>query len=229
MIRSILRFAAVPLGLLVVFAVYLGLYNLLGLPQPKEILMYAQSSYSEHAYLMVFLGALGEGLLMFNLYFPGSVMIVFGVTLSKGNPLKALVLVTLVVTAFLIDAVINYALGRYGWYHFLVKIGMKPSLERAKLRVERKGWVTIFSTYIHPNVGALTATSCGILQLPFRTFVLYSLLSLIFWNALWGLIVYYFGSTVLQYASFTAFTIVLILWSLFAVVRGFISHRRQVS
>ncbi len=227
MIRTILKFAAVPLGLLIVFSIYVGLYNLFGLPTPKEILSLAKDSYSEHGYLIVFLGAIGEGLLMFNLYFPGSVMIVFGVTFSKGDPIRATILVMLTIIAFFITTVINYGLGKYGWYQVLVRLGLKQSLEKTRQRVEKRGLITLFITYVHPNLGVLTATSCGILKIPFMNFAFASVVALVLWNSLWGIIVYNFGSTVLRFATFSVFITLLVAWTIIAIIRALISNKRR--
>lgn len=107
----------------------------------------------------------------------------------------------LVVVGFFLTALFNYVLGRYGWYHILLKFGLRKPLEVAKSKLEAKGLRILFTTYIHPNFGALSATAAGILHLSFWRFFLYSLVSIIIWNSIWTIIFYYFGTALLNHVN----------------------------
>lgn len=223
--RIILRFASLPLALLIVFVLFVVFYHLLNLPSPEELIRLAKSYYSEYGYLVVFLAALAEGFLVINLYLPGSFVIVLGMAFSQGDPIKAINLISLVILGFLLTYILNYAMGRYGWYRFLLFLGLGSYLEKMKVRVERYGLPVIFSTYFHPNVGALTAICVGILRLPFIHFFTYSVLATIVWNALWGAIVYFAGETMLNLLSIWVVFPLLLMWLIVAVFRA-VHHLR---
>jgi membrane-associated protein len=223
----ILRFIFLPLVLLIIFGLFIAFYRLLNLPSSQELIQIAKDYYSQYGYFVVFLAALAEGFLVINWYLPGSFVIVLGVSFSQGDPFKATGLVGLVILGFSLMYVLNYAIGCYGWYRFLIFLGLGSQLENMKRRVERYGLPIIFSTYFHPNIGALTATSAGILKLPFVRFLTYSILATISWNALWGLIVYFAGETMLNLLSIKIVFLLLLLWLMVAIVRAFRYSRRN--
>ena len=219
-LRTILRYAAVPLTLLVLSILFVAIYQFLGLPSSEELVQLARDYHSRYGHEIVFLAAIAEGLLVVNWYLPGSFVIVLGVTLSHGMPLDALILVILVISGFFLTSLINYAMGRYAWYRFLLFLGLRSPLEKMKQRVDRHGLPIIFSTYFHPNIGALTALSCGILRLSFWKFTAYSALALVIWNLLWGTIVYLAGPVLLNLLNIWIIIVMIGLWVLIAVVRS---------
>lgn len=210
--KEFLKVASVPLVLIGVIGAFLLLYRLLDLPNNEEIIRFVHSYYDQYGYSVVFVGALIEGALLINWYLPGSIVIIFGVVFAKGDPIKAAIMILLVVMGFTITSFFNYALGKYGWYRLLLKFGLQKPLQSFRAKVEAKGLSIIFSTYIHPNLGALTATSAGILQLPFKKFAQYSILALVAWNTLWGVVAYFSGPIILNHVSTTTVLAVLLIW-----------------
>ncbi len=211
--KDFLRYALAPIILLIIFSAFIVLYNLFRLPPPSELIEIVKRYYLEHnPYLVVFLGALVEGLLFINWYLPGSIIIVLGVIFARDSGFSVLVVVFLIILGFLLTSIANYFLGKYGWYRLFLKLGLREPLEKAKARTERYGLPIVFSTYFHPNVGALTATSAGILGLPFAKFLRYSTFALIVWNVLWGLLVYFIGPAALKLMSTWVIILVLAVW-----------------
>jgi membrane protein DedA with SNARE-associated domain len=226
-LTNAVRLALVPLSLLLFFLLFVILYRLLNLPQPDELIRLAEKYYELYGYWVVFIAALLEGLLLINWYLPGSVIIVLGVTLGRQVGLNVGVLVGLVIVAFFIDYMINYALGRYGWYRLFVRFGLKSPLQRIKRRVERHGLSVVFVTYFHPNTGALTATSCGILHLPFRAFVLHSIAATIVWNTLWGTVVYFAGPALIDLLNMWLIVPLLVIWAGFLIARAYRTEKKR--
>ncbi len=189
---------------MIVLAVYVclvSLYRYFGLPSPEEIIAFTTRYYETYGYWVVLVGAIAEGALLINWYLPGSIVVALGVVFAKEAGLSVLLMLSLVVLGFFLTAVLNYFLGRYGWHHVLLKFGLKAPLEQIQLKVADKGLQILLSTYIHPNFGALAATAAGILKLDFYKFALYSLASIIFWNSLWTVLFYYFGSALLNHIN----------------------------
>lgn len=225
--QKLYHWLVVPLVVLIFVIILTIAYRLLELPSSNELVSLAREYYAQYGYWVVLIGALVEGLLFINWYLPGSVVIVLGVIFaSQTEDLSVILVVSLIIIGFFITALINYGLGRFGWYYLFVKLGLGPSLNRMKQRVARYGLPVIFSTYFHPNVGALTATSAGILKLSFAKFALYSFLTLLAWNTLWGLIVYLVGPVVLNFLNTGVIIAVVIIWLFFGTFR-FIKHRQK--
>ncbi len=177
------------------------IYRSLGLPKPEEIIAWVQSYYVSYGYWVVLLGALAEGILFFNWYLPGSLVVALGVTVAKSSDLNVFVMLALVITGFYITSLLNYAFGRFGWYHAFIKFGLKAPLEKVQAKVENKGLKILFTTYVHPNFGALAATSAGILRMDFKKFALYAFISIALWNSFWTAVFYFFGHLLISHLN----------------------------
>lgn len=217
--KELLKYISVPLILMLMYLIFISLYSFFGLPSDEEIIASAGEYYEKYGYWTVFIGALGEGLLLLNWYLPGSIVVVLGVIFAKEAGLSVVGMIALVVAGFFITTLINYVLGRFGWYKLLLKIGLEKPLDNIKAKTEKVGPKIIFSTYIHPNLGALTATSAGILKFPFVRFSLYSLAALVLWNTMWGILVYFIGPFILKLLSTVMVVLILIIWTGFLVYR----------
>ncbi len=224
--KEFFKYAIVPLVILSIFAVFTIIYKYLGLPSFDEIVELAKGAYAEYGYWVVFIGAVAEGILFANWYLPGSVIVVMSVVFAKENGLSVFWVINCITLGFLLTAMINYSLGRYGWYRLLLKFGMKDTLERAKQKTEKHGLKIIFGTYFHPNLGSLIATSAGILRLPVVKFFTYSLVALLAWNAFWGILVYYTGDFILNLVTYKSLIMILMAWVV-VLLFEFIRRKRK--
>lgn len=206
------------------FLVFILIYRFLGLPTGQELIEIARNYYLDYGYITIFIASLIEGLLVVNWYLPGSFIIVLGVILSAGNPLGATIMVAIITFAFLLTSIVNYLFGRLAWHRFLLFLGLKGPLEKMKEKVKKYGLVLIFSTYFHPNIGALTALSAGILKLSFSRFFSYSIISLLLWNTLWGFMVYFMGPVLLKLLHVYFLIAALVFWLVFGIIRYLIKR-----
>lgn len=217
--REFLKIAIVPIVLLILFLCVIAIYHILGFPGESELIRMAEEQYAEHGYWVVLIGSLIEGLLVINWYMPGSVVAAFGVVFAREAGLNVFAVVGIIIAGFFATTLVNYALGKYGWYRLLLALGLKKPLEDMRVRVERSGLPIIFGTYFHPNVGALTATCAGILRFPIGTFTLYSGAALLVWNSFWGLVVYLVGPFLLKFLTLWTMAVVVSAWLLVLAVR----------
>ena len=199
--NKIFLYIALPLIILALYFGIIYLFRYLGFPSPEEIITFTQKYYETYGYSVVLVGALAEGALFINWYLPGSIVVALGVIFAKQAGLNIFLMLSLVILGFFLTALFNYVLGRYGWYHVFLKLGLQVPLEKMQSKVADKGLKILFTTYIHPNFGALAATAAGILRLPFFKFFLYSLISIILWNSLWTILFYYFGSFLIKHVN----------------------------
>lgn len=195
------------------------LFRYFGFPSPEEIIAFTQKYYELYGYPVVFFGALAEGALFINWYLPGSIVVALGVIFAKQAGLNILLVLALVVLGFFLTALLNYALGRFGWYHIFLKLGLKGPLQKVQEKIEDKGLKILFTAYVHPNFGALAATTAGILRLPFLKFFTYSLISIIVWNSLWTALFYYFGSFLIHHVNLLVLVVGVFIY--FMIVKSF--------
>jgi membrane-associated protein len=224
-----LKLIGVPIGLVVAFLLYTWLRKVLNLPDTDQIIANVSGYYAQHGYWTVLVGALAEGLLLVNWYLPGSIVVVLGVALASQNSLNVYLVVSLIILGFFLTSLVNYALGRYGWYRVLLKLGLKEPLDRIKGKVEKAGLPIIFSTYFHPNLGALTATSAGILKLDFKKFFVYSLLATVMWNSIWGIVVYFTGDAILNILGPWLIGSFILVWALYSVYKHYTDKKEPVN
>ncbi len=225
-LKEFLKYASLPIILLAVFGLFIGLYHIFDLPSYTEINAWVKEIFIDHGYWVVFVGAIAEGLLFANWYLPGSVVVVMGVALARDSGLSVVWMATLITAGFFVTAVFNYALGRFGWYRLLMKLGLADTLNKTKKKVEKHGHKIIFGTYFHPNIGALTATSAGILKLSFKRFLVYSILALIAWNTLWTIVVFVSGPAIVEIVNFRNLLIIISSW-LVALLGIFIWRKKR--
>lgn len=225
--QAYLRILLVPAIIIASFFIFGLVYRSLGLPEADEFMRLARQYYAEYGYWVVFFGALAEGLLFLNWYLPGSAVAVLGVVFARETGQSVLWVLALIMIGFLITSVLNYWLGKYGWYRLFLKLGLKKPLDETKKKLEAKGLPIIFSTYFHPNVGALIATSAGILQLDFKKFFYYSAVSLFLWGSFWGVIVYFFGSQLLEFGTIKVMVAILGLWTLYYIIKNIYQHELE--
>lgn len=226
-IKEFLLYAAVPIFLLALFLLSIPAAALLGFPTDEKVFLeLVENYYARYGYWVVFVAALIEGVLFVNWYFPGSIVAVLGVVFAPKVGLSVVVVVILIILAFLVAAVLNYFLGKYGWYRLFLKFGLKTPLDRIKKRTEKFGLQIIFSTYFHPNMGALVATSAGILHIPFLKFFLYSALALAVWDTFWGVLVYLLGPIILKFLSIQLIVAIMAIWIAVLAIKYF-RHKQQ--
>ena len=195
---SSVRHIVSPIWLpLFALAAVIGFYSLWGifdLPPRNEVIQMASLYFDRYGFITILIAAIIEATLLLGWYFPGSLVIVVGVVIA-GDDLHEVVGVFLATTlGFWIAHTFNYFVGKYGWYKLLAALGFREALAKAQAQVLRFGPRALFFTNFHPNLGALTATAAGILQMPFRLFLASMLVATILWDTFWTIIGYSFGA-----------------------------------
>lgn len=216
-----------PLIALAAVSLFVFLWNTLGLPTDTEIFTLVDGYYQAYGFWVIFISAILESLLFVGMYVPGSTAIFFGVILARGNVPQIGLVILIATVGLLVSHTVNYALGRYGWYHLLARFGLARSIEGAKARLERYGPTAIWITHWHPNMGALTSTAAGILSFPTHRFFLHTALAVLAWDTFWGT-----GAGLLGKAAFDligpffAF-IVVGAWFVISLVKAIAEGRKQ--
>ena len=177
--------------------------------------------FSLHGWWIVGIAAFLEGVAIINLYFPGSLVIVLGVTSSLGKPSLAILMVATTMLGFILSALVNYAIGYYGFHRILLRIGGRQWFDQVQIWHQRYGPRVLLLAYVHPNAGGLMAMACGNARYSFFGFLRPTLIAIILWNTCWGFLVYWLAPT-LRAAAATIWPIVvgLAAWTLVTFVRA---------
>lgn len=165
---------------------------------PEEIVSNLTNWYEQYGYWVIFISALVEGIFVINLYFPGSTAILLGGALSSQNELSTVLLVVLIILGFFIAYIFNYFLGKHGLYRLLLRFGYKDAIEGTRQSLVLKGPKMMLVSFFHPNVGSVVTTGAGIINMPFKQFLLWCFVSLVIWDTIWGIIVYTLSSQVIS-------------------------------
>lgn len=198
----------------VLFLIFLRAKGII--PGPDIIVSYLETLYTNYGYPVVFISALIEGLVLVNLYFPGSTAIILGVIFASRSELSVPLVVALAIGGFLISYTANYFIGRHGLNKLLKKCGYEESLKNIQNSLKEKGGRAILSSYFHPNLAALVSTGAGLIGMPYLKFIGASALALILWDSLWAFVAFQLGERALKLFESWYIIPVTILWSLLA-------------
>ncbi|MFA4819264.1 MAG: VTT domain-containing protein [Patescibacteria group bacterium] len=227
-----LKLLTLPILFFALFASLFVVWKIANLPPPEELARIVKTWFDTYGLPVVFLSSIVEGVLLVGGYFPGVFVIFLGVILAD-SILQAAMVVAVVTAGLFIAHSFNYALGRYGWYRLLVRFGLKDAVEMAQARLMKKGPIAILLSYWLPSVGALTDTAAGIIHMPFKKFLLYSLISVTLWDTGAGILVYSFKDVALSISSpgssgrAVIFAIIAV-WATVILVKDFIERKKRL-
>lgn len=211
-LKGFLAIASFPIGMMICLGVFVIGWHFFGLPSFQEYLDYAREMYGTHGYWIILIASLLEGTLLLNWYFPGSVVMVMGTILAIEGSKSLLITMLIVIGALCFTSMLNYGLGKYGWYKLLLKFGLRREIEKMQHRLEKHGLKMLIVSYVHPQISSLAATSAGILQYPFRTFFLYTSIAVVFWASVWVGTAYLIGPSFIDVLHFKNLFIIMGCW-----------------
>ncbi len=204
------------LGLSVaLFGILLSLYAvwiLLDLPPEETLIPIARDFFQRYGLVTVLIGAALEGLLLVGWYFPGTMVIVLGLILAGHDVLRLAQVAAMAATGLCAAYLINFFVGKYGWYRLLLAFGLREPLEKAQSRVARYGVGAIFATYWQANLASLTSTAAGVLRLPLVTFLLASVGATVLWITFWSTLIYFLGAAAMTLVNLRYVLIAIALW-----------------
>lgn len=222
--KKLLNFLApgfFPFSLCILLGVFIILYRLFDFPQPEELAQYIVKSYEQYGLVIVFVSAIIESLFMLGIYLPGSLAIVLAVFSLGNNNYNLFYIGSLAVFGFTVSNIINYFLGKYGYYRLLLFFNQQEIIDKMQKRLEKNSWRTIFLTSFHPNFLAITMVCLGIGKINLFKSIFSSTVSLIFWVTLWTFIASKAVKTInLQDSNQSLYLLGLFfIWGIFLIVR----------
>lgn len=226
-LKDFFRVARFPMIVLALLLGFIAAYQLLGLPNSDELVKISESYLARYGYLIVFIAAFIETIPPVNFYLPGSAVVVLSVAFARQGTLNVFVVLAVVVCAFLLAYVLDYFIGKWGWHWLMVRCGLGPALERSRQRVLSHGSSWLWWAYVHPNIGAIAATSCGILRVPFSTFLLHSIGAVVVWVSLWGAIAFLLGKEMIKFLDMRWLVLLVFVWLILTLRKRLCAHNRQ--
>jgi membrane protein DedA with SNARE-associated domain len=212
MSKSFFKQIAIPLFFLAFAITSYVIWKILQLPSEADLIEIARGYFNKYGLITLLISSLIEGLLLMGWYYPGSLVIFLGVIFAGKDVIKVIEAVAIITVGLFTAYIINFFLGKYGWYKLLLTVGLRKSLEVAKQKLTKYGLWAIFISYWHPNLAALTSTATGILQFSFKKFIFYSFGATVLWNIFWGTLVYLLGEASLSLIGIRFIIIVLTAW-----------------
>jgi membrane protein DedA with SNARE-associated domain len=226
--RNVVRLIAIPIVFLFVFASLYFVWELLDLPTEEVLLGIARNYFERYGLITVFIGAFVEGLLLIGWYFPGAIVILAALLLAGNNPWAAAQVLMATMAGLSIAYVVNFLLGKYGWYRLLVAFGLREGLERAKARLTKYGLSAIFTTYWQMNLASLTSTAAGILHFPAAKFAIISVVACVAWITFWGSMIFFLGQAATALVSLRVIIAVIAAWIVGRVIYARLRRRPDV-
>ncbi|KND48944.1 MAG: hypothetical protein AB200_00760 [Parcubacteria bacterium C7867-005] len=200
MFRYYAKLLSVPLTFLLLYISLAAVWLVFDFPETQELLVVVNYWFDKYGLPALFICSVLEGILLVGTYFPG-VFVIFVSVILADNPIEAIFAILVGTAGLMIAHIINYILGKYGWYRLFVKFGLQNAIGQSQTKLLKRGPIAILGSYWSPALGALTDTAAGIMQMPFKIFITYSLMSAVLWNSFVGSIVYVWGDGALSIAS----------------------------
>jgi len=174
------------------FLIYLLSYQHVGFPSPGELWLLGEQLFAQYGFWFLVFGVMIEGLFMVGFYFPGSVAIL-GSIVFLAKTFEDVVLVILVGSVSLIAInLVNYLLGKHGYYRLFNFLGAKKTLERMESRFKksRQGVTFLFSS--SPNFLAIASIYAGITQTKISKYFPFMAFCVFFWVTIVSAILFTF-------------------------------------
>ena len=173
--------------------------SFLGVFEERQLLIFLEHSIGAQVTLVAPFSFL-ENIAGFNIYFPGSVVILVAMGLTHGDPWKGLGTFFLIVVPSTLAHILNYCVGRF------VKRRENGSARGSSLGFALAGW--------HPHLMGLVSVGAGADGWDFGTFLRRFLPWHFAWNTFWGVVMYTAGGSVIREAGLSWFFVLyLVIWT----------------
>lgn len=192
----------------------------------EQLVQTITTFYEKYGYITIFLAAFIEALLLISLYLPASVAVLLGSILAAKGVLSLPLVILVGAVGVLSAYIIDYLLGKYGWYRVLAKFGLEETIEKSKKRLTSKKRIRlILLSCFHPNYGAITATAAGILSFSKKEFLFWFSVAQLFWCTFWGVLFFILGYQVLDFgAKYTNYILISVI--LYFTVKAIIKIKK---
>ncbi len=207
------------------FFSYLGRF--LPIPSSEDLIQNVLDMFGELNLWAVFIIALIEGFLFLGQYFPGGIIVFFSIISAQGDIDRIVLLVLVISISFVMAYSLNYLVGRYGVYKIFDKLGFGNAIKSSQEKIKKKASTAIAISYEDPNLASIVATASGIVRLPFKKFLILSIIWTFIWNIFWATTIYFLGEATLKLVGVNYIFFILIIWMILIIFRFTISIHKE--
>lgn len=158
----------------------LALFELI--PGEEALLEGLRTFFRSYGLLAVGVVSFFENLVVFNVYFPGSIVILVGMGMTHGNPSWALLTFVAITIPAQLSQILNYGIGR-----------IRPA-KGTKGSGSVSVWELILAFW-HPEMAAIASLRCGHAGWHFLRFLFWLPIAALIWHTFWALVMYHVGGT----------------------------------
>lgn|GEM_PF-3625773 len=171
-----------PLTILLVFVIAHTMSAMEIIPSLDSVSLYLNDAFKKYGLVAVSCFSFIENIVGVNAYFPGSVVILTAMSMTGGNIAMGLKTYFSIMLSAFVAYNVNYGIGRFFTYK-----NVSSKTDRAITHA------LFMSTFWHPHFAALTCLAAGANGIGYFAFFRLFIISGLFWNSFWGLLMYNVG------------------------------------
>lgn len=149
------------------------------IPKEDVLLERIKSWFDLHGLGAIAAIAFLENVVAFNIYFPGSIVILAGMGMTQGNPRQAFLTFLAITIPSQLAHVLNFAIGKF------------RSGDRAAANVT---FVELILAFWHPQTASIASLRCGDAGWPARQFFWRLPVAAFSWHTFWAVAMYFAGA-----------------------------------
>jgi membrane protein DedA with SNARE-associated domain len=199
--RKHLAVAALPIGILAVVLTLEAAAILKLVPSQGDLIKLVGIWLAYHGTYAIAGISFVENIAGISIYFPGSLAILTSMAATSGNLYRASLVWLAITLGAIFGQLVNFEFG-------------KSSSRRTELGEQHTiRPIVFFSTFWHPQFASVTSLKSGQSGINSRKFLILMIPNLLFWNGVWGGIMYQWGNVIGDSEGWSAlFVAYLIAW-----------------
>ncbi len=163
------------------------------MPTGAEIIAFFDQYYAAYGYPLVLLFSILETIFGISWQLPGTFIVILATFYARQGTLYLPYVLVLAMIGWFIGDNINYFLGKYGWYRFLLWVGMKEGLKKGERLMKKHGKMALFLGHAIPAFATFVSTAAGVLGMAYKKYLVFISFSIVFWVMVWGPVGYFLG------------------------------------
>lgn len=134
----------------------------LGLPSVETLVSFFKSAFETYGLWALAIAAFIEGVFLVSFYLPGSLVIFSAILFSDRSYGALSEIVAICWIAFMLAAIVNYAIGYHGVYRSFKALGANRLIADTQKWMERYGLLTYAIAAFHPNYISMVEVCGGV-------------------------------------------------------------------
>ena len=185
------------------------------IPEPQKLAVLLEGVFDKHGLPVIIICAFFENIGGFNIYFPGSIVILTGMALTAGKPALAFLTFVCISVSSVIAHIANY-------------FGAKVLHKKRVLDTDSRGFPSFWEflvSFWHPHFAAVVCLKSGSVGMPFTKFLRSMLPSALAWYMLWAILMYFVGYAAKSSRGLIAlFLLYLVVWTCYDAYKFYVQE-----